>query len=120
MKKLIGLIICLFIIFGAITHVGLNLYNDILSILFVLGGGFGYGLLKNEEKKFVIRCGDGAVYFGWLGTLIGLIALTGGKWENWGDLEKTGQALSVAMLTLLYGYIIKLITLIFEKDGSEI
>ena len=42
-----------------------------------------------------------AVYFGWFGTLIGLIALTAGKWDNWGDIDKTGLALSVAMLILI-------------------
>ena len=58
--------------------------------------------------------GEGAIYFAWLGTLIGLIALTGGKWDNWGDVEKMGPALSVLMLTLFYGYTIKIITLAFE------
>ena len=67
------------------------------------------------KNKFITNCGNGAIYFGWLGTLIGLIALTAGKWDNWGDIEKTGLALSVAMLTLLYGYIIKLITLVFRN-----
>ena len=110
-----GLSICFFIIFGAISHVGFNYYNDILSFLFVAGGSFGYGFLKNQKNKFIINCGNGAIYFGWLGTLIGLIALTAGKWDNWGDIEKTGLALSVAMLTLLYGYIIKLITLVFKN-----
>ena len=74
-----------------------------------------YGFLKNQKDKFLANCGNGAIYFGWLGTLIGLIALTAGKWDNWGDIEKTGLALSVAMLTLLYGYIIKLITLNFKN-----
>ena len=58
--------------------------------------------------------GEGAIYFAWLGTLIGLIALTGGKWDNWGDVEKMGPALSIMMLTLFYGYTIKIITLAFE------
>ena len=115
MKQYIGLFICFIIIIGAISHVGFNYYNDILSFLFVAGGSVGYGLLKNQKDNFITNCGDGAIYFGWLGTLIGLIALTGGKWDNWGDIEKTGLALSVAMLTLLYGYIIKLITLVFRN-----
>ena len=118
MKKNLGLIICLLIIFGATHHVGFNYYNDIMSLSFVVGGGFGFSLLKNQKNLFVINFGQGAVYFGWLGTLIGLIALTGGKWENWGDIEKMGLALSVAMLTLFYVYTIKLITLLFEKNGS--
>ena len=115
MKKYIGLLICFFIIFGAISHVGFNYYNDILSFLFVAGGSVGYGLLKNQNEKFILNCGNGAVYFGWFGTLIGLIALTAGKWDNWGDIDKTGLALSVAMLTIFYGYIIKLITLVFKN-----
>ena len=114
-KQFIGLLICFIIIIGAISHVGFNYYNDILSFLFVAGGSVGYGFLKNQKDKFIINCGNGAIYFGWLGTLIGLIALTAGKWDNWGDIEKTGLALSVAMLTLLYGYIIKLITLVFRN-----
>ena len=115
MKQYFGLSICLFIIIGAISHVGFNYYNDILSFLFVAGGSVGYGFLKNQKNEFVTNCGNGAVYFGWLGTLIGLIALTAGKWNNWGDIEKTGLALSVAMLTIFYGYIFKLITLVFKN-----
>ena len=115
MSRYIGLSICLIIIIGAISHVGFDYYNDFLSFLFVAGGSFGYGLLKDQKDKFIINCGNGAVYFGWFGALIGLIALTAGKWDNWGDIEKTGLALSVAMLTLLYGYIIKLITLVFRN-----
>ena len=117
MNKYVGLLICLMIIIGAIHHVGFNYYSDILSFLFVIGGSFGYGLLKNQKDKFIINCGNGAVYFGWFGTLIGLIALTAGKWDNWGDIDKTGTALSIALLTLFYGYIIKLITLVFKKTS---
>ena len=115
MGKYIGLVICLLIIIGAISHVGFNYYNDILSFSFVAGGSVGYGFLKNEKDKFIINCGNGAVYFGWFGTLIGLIALTAGKWENLDDIDKIGNALSVAMLTVFYGYIIKLITVVFKK-----
>ena len=115
MSKYIGLLICLLIIIGAISHVGFYHYNDILSFSFVAGGSVGYGLLKDQKDKFIINCGNGAVYFGWFGTLIGLIALTAGKWDNWGDIDKTGTALSIAMLTIFYGYIIKLITIVFKK-----
>ena len=40
-----------------------------------------------------------------------------GKWNNWGDIDKTGIALSVAMLTVFYGYIIKLITIFFKNTN---
>ena len=118
MNKFLGLIVCLFMIVGAVIHVGPSFYKDIHSLTMVIGGAFGYSLLKNKKENFIINFGDGAIYFGWLGTLIGLIALTGGKWDNWGDIEKMGPALSVAMLTLFYGYTIKLITLTFEKSDS--
>ena len=120
MSRYIGLLICLFIIIGAISHVGFNYYNDILSFSFVAGGCVGYGLLKDQKGKFIINCGNGAVYFGWFGTLIGIIALTAGKWNNWGDVEKTGIALSVAMLTIFYGYVIKLITIVFKKPLNNL
>ena len=116
MSKYIGLLICLLIIMGAISHVGFNIFNDILRFSFVAGGSVGYGLLKDQKGKFIINCGNGAVYFGWFGTLIGIIALTAGKWNNWGDIEKTGTALSIALLTVFYGYLIKLITIIFKKN----
>ena len=115
MNRFIGLLVCLFIIIGAINHVGFHYYFDFLSFIFVIGGSVGYGLLKNQKNKFIVNCGSGAVYFGWLGTLIGIIALTAGKWDNWGDINKTGIALSIAMQTLFYGYLIKLITLAYEN-----
>ena len=71
MSKYIGLIICLLIIIGAISHVGFSYYNDILSFSFVAGGIIGYGLLKDQ---LIRNCGNGTVYFGWFGTLIGQIA----------------------------------------------
>jgi len=33
-----------------------------------------------------------------------------------GDVDKMGPALAVAMLTILYGYIIKLVTIALTKD----
>ncbi len=117
MIRYIGLMICLLIIIGAISHVGFNIYIDLLSFSFVAGGSVGYSLLKYQKSKFIINCGNGAIYFGWFGTLIGIIALTAGKWNNWGDIDKTGIALSIAMLTVFYGYIIKLITIIFKKTN---
>ena len=66
----------------------------------------------NHIKNF----GQGAVYFGWLGALVGLIAITGNRFMVWGDVEKMGPALAVAMLTILYGYIIKLVTIALTED----
>ena len=113
--KLVGLAICLGTIIGAAATVGFHLYFDILSLLFVLGGAIGFlimnGNLGSHMKNFAV----GAVYFGWLGALVGLIVITGNRFMVWGDVEKMGPALAVAMLTILYGYIIKLVTIALPK-----
>ena len=114
-QKLMGLLIVIAIIFGATSIVGFQLFNDIYSILFVLGGATGYSLLKSDRDDWVKNIGNGAVYFGWLGTLIGLIAIAGNRLDVWDDMDKLSTALAVAMLTIFYGYLLKLITMAFEK-----
>ena len=113
--KLLGLLICLFFILGAIFEIGISLYIDLYSLIIVIGGAIGYSLIKNNKKEYIINFGKGAVFFGWLGLLIGLIALTGGKYNNWGDIDKMGKALSVSLLPVFYGYVIKLTTMSFSK-----
>ena len=34
----------------------------------------------------------------------------------WGDVEKMGPALAVAMLTIFYGYTIKIVTIALTED----
>ena len=63
--------------------------------------------------------GDGAVYFGWIGSLIGLIAITGRRFATWGAIEKMGPALAVAMLTLFYGYMARLTAMTFTPLISQ-
>ncbi len=114
-QKLVGLSIIFFIIYGAVSIVGLELFNDIKSILFVLGGATGYGLIKSKNRDWAKNIGDGGVYFGWLGALIGLIAITGNRFNVWGDIDMMGPSLAVALLTVFYGYLLKLITTLFDK-----
>ena len=113
MTHYLGISICLFIVGGALFQIGPHLYLDINSLIFVLGGGVGYALMTGGKGTHVTQFGTGAVYFGWLGTLVGLIALTAGAFDNWGDPDRMGPALAVAMLTLFYGYMVKLISLAF-------
>ena len=60
--------------------------------------------------------GIGTVYFGWLGTLIGLISICAGAVNIWGDINKTGPALAITLLTLFYGYILKPVTLTYSTQ----
>ena len=48
-----------------------------------------------------------------MGTLVGLIAIAAGAFDNWGDLDRMGPALAVAMLTIFYGYLFKLASMAF-------
>ena len=113
--KVLGLAICLGTIIGAAATVGIHLYFDILSFLFVVGGAIGFLVMKNDPENYIANFGEGAVYFGWLGTLVGLIAITGDRYF-WGEVDKMGPALAVSMLTILYGYSIKLIAIALAKD----
>ena len=114
--KFLGLAICLGTIIGAAATVGIHLYFDTLSFLFVLGGAIGILVMKNDPENHITNFGEGAVYFGWLGTLVGLIAITGDRYLVWGDVDKMGPALAVSMLTILYGYSLKLVTISLTKD----
>ena len=114
--KLVGLAICLGTIIGAAVTVGFHLYFDILSLLFVLGGAIGFCIMEGNREGHIKNFGDGAVYFGWLGTLVGLIAITGDRFLVWGDIEKMGPALTVSMLPILYGYSARLISIALSRD----
>ena len=106
--KFFGLLICFAIIGGAVVQIGPHLYNDIMSGLFVLGGALGFALLKNKPQQMAENFGAGAIYFGWLGALVGLIAIAGNAFGVWGDVAAMGPALAVSMLPVLYGYTVKL------------
>jgi flagellar motor component MotA len=114
--KIIGIGICFAIILGAILQVGHHLFIDINAVLFVLGGATGFLVFKKGSGNHIKNFGQGAVYFGWLGTLIGLVAITGNRFMVWGDVEKMGPALAVAMLTIFYGYTIKMVTIALTED----
>ena len=113
--KILGLAICFAIMMGAFLQIGLHLFFDLNAALFVLGGALGFLVMKNDPENHIGNFGVGAVYFGWLGTLVGLIAITGNRFMVWGDIEKMGPALAVSMLTILYGYSIKLICISLQK-----
>ena len=114
--KIIGVGICFAIILGAILQVGHHLFIDINAALFVLGGATGFLVFKKDAANHIKNFGQGAVYFGWLGTLIGLIAITGNRFMVCGDVEKMGPALALAMLTIFYGYTIKMVTIALTED----
>ena len=114
--KILGFGICFAIMLGAFLQIGPHLYMDINSAIFVLGGATGFLVMKNKPENHLQNFGQGAVYFGWLGTVVGLIAIAGTPSFVWGDIGKMGPALAVSMLTILYGYIVKLVTIALAEE----
>ena len=81
----------------------------------MLGGAIGFAFLKKETSEMPRNFGDGAVYFGWLGLLVGLVAIAGNVFGALGSVEKMGQSLAVSMLPLFYGYTVRLICIAVSK-----
>ena len=114
--KILGLAICFGTVIGTAATLDIHLYFDVPSFLFVLGGAIGFLVMKNNPERHIKNFGQGAVYFGWLGTLVGFVAFTGGPFLVWGDIETMGPALAVCMLAILYGYTIKMVTIALTQD----
>ena len=90
-----------------------SVYFDGNSALIVVGGAFGFMIAADDNKSKVKAFGDGAVYMGWIGSLIGWIAISRFVF-NEPTLESIGAAFSVSLLTIFYGYLIKLVTFAFD------
>ena len=68
----------------------------------------------NNDESFIQKFGDGAVRAGWLGFIIGIVAIFGSDTFANGDLPMLGAAMAVCSLTVLYGYFIKIGAMILD------
>ena len=107
--RVAGFLLCLIVIFSAMNIIGAQIFMDALSLLLVLAGALGYAMLRNDGNPFIVKFGDGAIYFGWLGMLIGVIAIAANKAGFFTDMEKLGPALAVSLLPVFYGYVVRLL-----------
>ncbi len=114
--RFIGIIIIIAIISGTTLSIDYTKFIDLPSFLIVFGGAIGYALAKGKSNKFIKDFGDGSVYMGWVGLLIGFIMIG----NHHADTEKVGPALSIAFLPLFYGYFFKLVTVGLEKNNRNI
>ena len=112
MKKIAGIIISLLtiILVTVLNDFGLDAFLSTDSFLFVMGISIGFAVGGKDGETILKRFGQGAVHGGNIGFLLGLI-LTLGSVDN---LEELGPALAFCVLTLLYGWIIKMICDHFE------
>ncbi len=109
--RIIGIIIIIGIISGMVSTEDYNKFIDLPSLLLVIGGSIGYGLAKGKSNNFIKVFGDGSVYMGWIGLIIGIIMMG----NLYTDSENLWQGLSTAFLPIFYGYFIKLISVGLEK-----
>ena len=112
MNKYLGTAIIVIIVIGGISMGGgLDRAIDLLSLIFVLGVAIGHTLGVKEGENTLTRFGDGCIRGGWLGLLVGVTLITGTEYAAQMDFTNLMPALAVSLLSPLYGYFFKLITL---------
>ncbi|MBO6776543.1 MAG: hypothetical protein JJ897_13780 [Marinibacterium sp.] len=110
--KYLGIAVIIGIVFGAfVMGGGGDKAVDLLSLVFVLGVAAGHALGVKDGESAIKRFGDGCVRGGWLGLLIGLTLIAGSEQAAAMDVSHLMSALSIAVLTPLYGYFFKIITM---------
>ena len=113
--RIIGILIIIGMVVGAVSTIDYNKFIDLPSLLLVVGGSLGYVLAKGKSNNFIKHFGDGSVYMGWIGLMIGIVMI-GNHQVN---TENIWPAFSSAFLPILYGYFIKLITTGLEKINND-
>lgn len=116
-KKIISTLIYFTILIGTCHKAGNEVGNylifiDIPSIIIVVVIALAYSFNKKQKIK---NFGDGAVYAGWLGFLIGLISMSADFATNQLNTKDFLLANSVLWLTVFYGYCIKVMTKILDN-----
>ena len=115
MNKYLGTVIILLIVGGGITMGGgIERAVDLLSIILVTGIGIGHALGAKDGESTITRFGDGCVRGGWLGLLVGITLIVGTDYAAKMDFSNIMPAVAVALLSPLYGYFLKVITMQFD------
>ena len=113
--RIIGVLIIIGMVFGAVSTIDYNKFIDLPSMLLVVGGSLGYVLAKGKSNNFIKNFGDGSVYMGWIGLMIGIVMID----NHHVNKENIWPAFSVAFLPIFYGYFIKLITTGLERNNYD-
>ena len=113
--KFLGIVIIVGIFFGALEMGGgLDKAIDLMSLIFVIGVAVGHALGAKDGENKITRFGDGCVRGGWLGFLVGVSLIAGSDIAAAMDFGSLMPAMAVALLTPLYGYFFKIITMQLE------
>ena len=119
LKKIISAIIYLTILIGACYAASKEVGNylifiDIPSIIIVVIIALAYSFNKTQKIK---NFGNGAVYGGWLGFLIGLISMSADFAFNQLNTKDFLLANSILWLAVFYGYCIKVLMKILDNKN---
>ena len=92
----------------------LPIFFNMTSILIVLAGAISFAFMGSNNSEKIEFFSKGAVTFGWVGFLIGAILILKNVAE---DPAGIGPAAGVALLTVLYGYVIQAICFIIKSSS---
>ena len=106
--RLLGFIACAGIMVWIMdSAAGIAAFLDAISLAIVFGGGLAFavakGGLNQNRNQALLNFAEGAVYWGWLGLLVGCVGIA----ANLKELSALGTASSIAILTVFYGYTLK-------------
>ena len=116
--RVAGFLVCIAIMIWIMDMAaGISVFIDLIALALVFVGGLGYALAKGaatqSRPEALVHLGNGWVYWGWLGLLVGCVGIA----AHLEELSQLGPALSIAFLTLLYGYFGKWILLSIVEDA---
>ena len=106
--RILGFIACAGIIVWIMDHTaGIAAFLDAISLAVVFGGGLAFavakGGLSQNRNQALMNFAQGAVYWGWLGLLVGCVGIA----ANIKEIGALGPAAAIAILTVFYGYTVK-------------
>lgn len=111
--KSLGVFIAALTILGTMISLDISAYFHLEAALLIVSGTTSYSLIVNKKKSMAHRIGKGAVFFGWLGLLIAGTYVAYNGFYSFRPNE-LGAAVAYSMHPLLYGYIIKFLSLAFD------
>ena len=118
--RILGFIACagmmVWIMDGA---AGIAAFLDAISLAIVFGGGVAFAVAKGgfnqNRNQALLNFAEGAVYWGWLGLLVGSVGIA----ANLKEISALGPAAAIAILTVFYGYTVKwtVVAIMGQEDG---
>ena len=92
----------------------LHLFFNMKSMWLVLAGAISFALMGSNNSEKIEFFSKGAVTFGWIGFILGTVMILANLEK---DPDGIGAAASIALLTVLYGYVIQAICFIIKSSS---